>query len=119
MDWSDNADDAAKSVLAIHGAELLAEAERVAKRAEADTVSASFVDQAAITVRLRQPSSGVADVLLTLGTTLGGLAGGVWVTTVSSPGALDPQWLSSAAIGAGLVSALMTGAGMTLKLRRR
>lgn len=77
MRWSDEADDAAKTVLKLHAAELLSEAERVAKRSDADAVSASYVDQAAVTVRLRQPGSGLADVLLTFGTTFGGAAGGV------------------------------------------
>lgn len=119
MNWSPDADEAAKLVLKLHGAELLAEAERVAKRADADTVSASYVDQAANTVRLRQPGSGAADVLLTMGTTLGGLAGGVWATAITSTDPLEPAWLSTAAILSGLVSALITGAGATLKLRSR
>jgi hypothetical protein len=74
--WSDKA----QAVLIENGNDLWDEAERIAKRSEADTVSAMYVESAARALRLRRQGGLAADVLLVLGPLLLGAAIGPGLT---------------------------------------
>ncbi|WP_328992305.1 hypothetical protein OG394_38660 [Kribbella sp. NBC_01245] len=105
--WPPASDAKARQILREHALELYEEAERVAHRSGSDSVSASYVEQAAHTVRIRRTSGGWTDVLLSAGTAILGLGGGAMLAFVAEDS--DP--------GAGMlllsVVLVMVGVGMT------
>ncbi|WP_375504435.1 hypothetical protein [uncultured Jatrophihabitans sp.] len=119
MKWSDAATSEARAMLRAHGEDLYGEAERVAERAYADTVSAAYVRQAAANTGLRQPSNKVADVALAVGPMLTGIGAGVGVVYVTSADPIKLGSVGPAALAVALLGVLLDGIGIALKLKRR
>lgn len=119
MDWDPKADARAKKLLEQHATELLAEAERIARRFSAGAVSVEYVNQAALTLKMRRPSAW-ADTLLSLGLAMMGLAGGVWTidATASTPLHLK-SWVAPTFIAVACAGFLLAGMGGALKIRPR
>lgn len=120
IDWSDRADDRAQEILNRYASDLHFEAARVAQRAEADTVSSAYVDQAATALRMLRPSSQVADVLLVLGPMLTGLAAGVGTAWITADDTFTLQsWLAVSTVASLVFGLVLTAVGATLKIIRR
>lgn len=119
MNWADDADTKAGELLSAHAAELYAEAERIAMRARAGSVSSAYVDEAAFTIRIRRPGSALPDLLLAIGIGLVGIAGGVLAVVLTEPSDvhLKLNWVGPAAIGMSCIGFLISGIGGALKLR--
>jgi len=119
MDWESAADARARQVLEDHARELFEEAERVAPRLKAGSVSATYVDEAAFTIRVRRPTGAAADVLLAVGIALLGLAGGVLAVVLTLPTGtkLRHGWVEPTAIGLACAGFLLAGVGGTIKVR--
>lgn len=117
MQFSEQADDAAKKVLEHYADDLTEEAMRIAARADAEGVSVPYIEQAAAHLKLRRPGSALADGLLSVGSALAGAAGGAGATIVTASGT-TPTWLIAISLAGGSVGLLMTGAGLALKTRR-
>lgn len=119
MRWDTEADERATQVLAGYATQLFEEAERVAQRARAGSVSGSYVDDAAFTIAIRRPSSAIPDLLLALGIGLLGLAGGVLAVVLTTPSDvhLKLSWVGPTAVSVALVGSALTGIGGALKVR--
>ncbi len=118
MRWSQEAQQEAQALLREHADDLYRDAERITKRARANTVSPHYVRDAASHSGLSGSRSGVPDVLLTIGTTVLGFAGGVEVTALTAPEAVTADWVAPSAIVALVVSAVVSGVGATWKILR-
>lgn len=117
--WSDSARSQARAILRGHAEDLFEEAERITGRAGADSVSPQYVGHAARSLGLRR-SSGVGDVLLTIGTTIAGIAAGFGITVWAASDDLHAAaWLVATAVAVGSAGVFLTGVGTTLKLRRQ
>ena len=119
MDWEPEADAWALAILRAHAKELAEEAERIARRLKAGSVSEPYVEEAAFTIRIRRPSGAWADLLLAVGICMLGIAGGVLavVLTESSSTPLKLGWVKPAAIGIACTGFLLGGIGGTLKVK--
>lgn len=119
MNWEPGAEARAGEVLSDYAAELYAEAERVAARVRAGTVSAAYVDDAAFTIGIRRPSNALGDLLLAVGICMIGLAGGVLAVILTTPKAshLDLHWVGPTAVGISCAGFLLSGVGGALKIR--
>jgi hypothetical protein len=117
--WDSEADEQAAEVLSGYAAQLYAEAERVAQRARAGSVSGAYVDDAAFTIGIRQPSSAWPDLLLAIGIGLVGIAAGVLAVMLTTPQDihLKLDWVGPAAVGLACIGFLLSGVGGALKLR--
>lgn len=119
MNWEPGADTRAREILAAHATELSAEAERVAQRLRAGTVSADYVAQAAFTILIRRPSGAMADLTLAIGIAMLGVAGGVLAVVLTEPTGthLKLGWVAPASIGVACAGFLLSGIGGALKVR--
>jgi hypothetical protein len=117
LDWSDKAHARAQAFLITTGKDLWDEAERVARRSNADTVSAAYVDAAAMALRMRRSGTGLADVCLVMGPLLIGIPVGPILTAIDGSWSY-PGWVAYAS---GIVAALgliLVTAGTVLKVMR-
>ena len=89
MQWSGDALDQGERVLGDYSKQLFDEAGRIAKRARADTVSASYVEAAAVNLSMRAGAPLWVDVVLNFGWALLGAFLGV---AVSAQDASLPVW---------------------------
>lgn len=113
LSWSPHGVGKGEHILRLHAEEMFAEAERIARRSDADTVSAAHVDMAAKHLRLGRRSTLFADVATNGGLTLLGLAGG---TLISIGVATEPMGtIGWWALGLAVVSALFAGAGFAAR----
>jgi hypothetical protein len=115
--WHGEARDEGEAILRRQTAELRDEAERIAKRAGAATVSEAFVRRAGENLGYATASGG-SDVLLGVGGLLLGIAGGFGAALLITPVEVS----AALAVIAILVVVLGTAAftvGATLKLKRR
>ena len=117
LDWSDKAHARAQALLIATGKDLWDEAERVAKRSNADTVSAAYVDAAAMALRMRRTGTGFADVCLVFGPLLVGIPVGPVLAAIDGSWSY-PSWVAYAS---GIVAALgliLVTAGTVMKVVR-
>jgi hypothetical protein len=119
VDWESEADERARKILADYAVQLSEEAERVARRLKAGTVSVNYVEEAAFTILIRRPPGAWADLLIALGIGLVGLAGGVLAVILTEPAGthLHLGWVNPAAIAVACIGFFLTGIGGTLKVR--
>lgn len=117
LPWHEDARDAGEATLRRHAVELRNEAERIARRKGAATVSKTFVHEAGTHLGLSTPSGG-SDVLLGIGGLLLGIAGGFGAALLLTPTAVT----TALTIISVIVVVLGTAAfavGATLKMRQR
>jgi hypothetical protein len=119
MHWEPEADEYARKILQEHAIELSEEAERVAKRMKAGSVSADYVDEAAFALRIRRSSGAWPDLLLAIGIGLAGIAGGVLGVILTVPAGTHVKlgWVGPASIAVACAGFLLAGIGGTLKIR--
>ncbi|MFJ5696537.1 hypothetical protein [Arthrobacter sp. NPDC093139] len=117
VDWTPDAELAAKKHLAVHVENLRQEAENVARRSDSVSVSESYVTSAATHLRLAPKSHKAADLMQGVGTTFFGIGGGAIINAfqASSP---NPVPFDSAMLLYVLLSvcgAVSAGVGYALK----
>jgi hypothetical protein len=119
MHWESEADERARKILADHAVDLSEEAERVARRLRAGSVSADYVEEAAFNVLIRRPAGAWADLLLAVGIGMLGVAGGVLAVVLTTPSDAHPKlgWVGPASIAVACIGFLMAGIGGTLKVK--
>jgi hypothetical protein len=119
MQWEAEADERVQKILTDHAMELSEEAERIARRLKAGAVSAAYVEEAALTIRIRRPSGAWPDLLLAVGIGMLGIAGGVLAVILTAPpGAhLKLDWVGPASIAVACAGCLIAGIAGTLKVR--
>ncbi|TCO34171.1 hypothetical protein EV652_102236 [Kribbella steppae] len=117
LPWHEEARDEGQTIIRRHTVDLRDEAERIARRAGAVTVSQAFVRRASEHAGLYTPS-GSSDVLLGIGGLLLGIAGGFGAALLITP----VEVTTLLAVIAVLVVVAGTAAftvGATLKMKRR
>ncbi len=117
FEWSDKAHARAQALLITTARDLWDESERVARRADADTVSAAYVDQAAGALRLRRSRTGFADVALVVGPLLIGIAVGPTLTAIDGEWSY-PGWVAYAIAVSAAIGIVLVTWGTVLKMVR-
>ena len=118
MYWEEDAKTKSQKLAEHFSAELADEAERIARRQNAGGVSAAYVEDAANRIGMRRPGV-LGDIFLTLGVALGFAALGVWAIVLTEPVGTHLQLgvVKPATIAVGVAGALLTGIGITLKIK--
>ena len=117
MRWEADASDAASRVVRHNAQELRDEAERIAVRAKASSVSPEYVRQASDRLYLHSPSAS-ADVQMAVGGMILGIAGGFGAALLITPVHIA-LWIGVLAVMLGILGTALFSIGCTLKMRNR
>ena len=117
MRWEADASDAATRVVRHNARELWDEAERIAVRAKASSVSPEYVRQASDRLYLHSPSAS-ADVQIAVGGMILGIAGGFGAALLITPVHIA-LWVGVLAVMLGVLGTALFSIGCTLKMRNR
>jgi len=116
MEFSEEADKKAKTILKQNTSDLNELSISIASLRGADRVSDDFVDQAAALLTLRRPSPW-ADAMLSIGTAVSGAAAGVFATLVTATE--EPTTVTLAVSVVALATGcVLAGAGFALKVKK-
>lgn len=113
-----SARDYGAEVLDQFAVELIRESRRIAARAEATTVSESYVRQAALNLKLARPAGTLADFLSSTGMAILAAAAGV-LATLQTASVDAPGWVDALAVAAVILGSATFAVGITLSLTNR
>lgn len=97
--------------------DLLIESERIARRHQTETVGAAYVETAVDHLYLHPRSAGLADVLLSIGCALFGVASGVFASVALGAHPVG-RWVVPLAVAVSILSAGGIGVGVARKTMR-